>query len=133
KHLADGGLAAGARDEEAESLADLDLHTEVLDRLVVDALQRAVGLSDIVERSQRHARGSLASPPRADNTHGIIARTTREASMRTVTLCALLVCLITSVAVAQPFDIRAAASQDPALEHHMRFYFVYTSRIGLMD
>jgi len=52
--------------------------------------------------------------------------------MRTVTLCALLVCLITSVAVAQPFDIRAAASQAPALEHLQRFDFVDQSRIGLM-
>src|SRR5258705_321762 len=36
--------------------------------------------------------------------------------MRTVTLCVLLVCLITSSAVAQPFDIRAAASQAPDLK-----------------
>lgn len=36
--------------------------------------------------------------------------------MRPVTLCALLVCLITSLAVAQPFDIRAAASQAPDLK-----------------
>jgi len=36
--------------------------------------------------------------------------------MRTVTLCALLVCLITRLAVAQPFDIRAAASQAPDLK-----------------
>ena len=70
--------------------------------------------------------------------------------MRTVTLCAVLVCLLPSSGVAQPvaqtFDIRAAAAQAPdlkfpeapkklafqALEHLQRFDFVDQNRVGLM-
>jgi len=44
-------LAAAAGTEQAEELADLDVDAEVLYRRIVDSLQRAIGLLDVVKRT----------------------------------------------------------------------------------
>src|SRR5207245_10290382 len=73
EHLEDRRLAAAAGTEQAEELADLDVDAEVLYGRVVDSLQRAVSLVDVVKRDQR-----LGHCPREDNSQAAGSRPTHR-------------------------------------------------------
>src|SRR5262245_8996127 len=62
QQLEHGRLAAAARTQQAEELPDLDVDAEVLDGGIVRALQRLIGLLDVVEGNQRHGLVSRAQP-----------------------------------------------------------------------